>query len=93
MGLDQRPLNPKQRLVREDDRPLGNAVQVAAQTHLAEIVEKRRLEKRLAVVAAKRGQIGQIVRLETQIRHEFHRRGQAGRDGESAVKRMARKNR
>ena len=88
LGLDQRPLNPKQRLVREDDRSLGNAVEIASEAQLAEIVEKRRLKERPSVVAAKRGQIGEVIALKTQIRHKLHRRGQAGCDRKSAVEGM-----
>ena len=88
MGLEQRPRDPQQRLVREDDRSLGDAIHVAPKAHLGQVFEKCRLEERLLVVPSQTGQIREILRIESRPLQVLHNRGQSSRHGETAAERV-----
>lgn len=61
------PLDPDERFVRKDWRPLRNRVDVAAELQSTQIVEKIRAEERFAVIATNLCQVREIVRCEAEL--------------------------
>ncbi len=68
--------------------PSGMASTSHCKPHLGQVVEKRRLEQRLLVVAAQAGQVGEVFRVEAQVLQVLDDRGQAGGDREAAAERV-----
>ena len=83
LALKDRPPYPQYRLVREDQRPLGETVHLAGQLQPAQISQKVGLEYRPAVVTGQAPQIGDILGAESVSVQGFNDAGQPAGNGKT----------
>ena len=77
LALDQRPLDPHERLVAEHHGPLGHGVDVAGEAKLRQVGQEFGLEQRPAVAPGQGRQVGQVVVGEAKPLQELDRRLQS----------------
>lgn len=80
LTLQDRPLDPHQRLVWEHSGAFRDGIDVQGQSQRAQVVEKSRLKERLAIVSRNPGQKGKIVGGKPKIPQPIDSRRQPCRD-------------
>ena len=89
LRVEDRPPHPDEGLVGEDDRALGDGVDVAAQAQLAQLAQEGGVEERTAVVAEEACQVGDVLGREVEARQVVERAGEAAGHREAAAEGVA----